>query len=368
MIAVMSQPTPLMQHGKYWSTSWYDDSGKRREKRFGAVDRVTRATAGQRWSKFMAEWDAKPHVKNPDLERRTVGRLVAAYKAHAEEYYRRPDGTPTKEHVGINYAVTPLAEAYPELPAEDLTPQHLQAVQAAMVESGLARNTVNQRINKIKRMARWAAANGWVTGNTLYALNAVEALAAGRTAAKESPGVKPVPQAHIDAALDKCLPAVGAMIRLQLLTGMRPGEVILMRGAEIQTSGDVWTYRPAQHKTAHHGKTREILLGPKCQAILKPWFGMDTTAYLFRPQRNRVGQGEHYTSNSYLLAIYRACDQANVNRWSPGQLRHNAATAFSHGQDLETSSILLGHSKVETTQIYAERNRARAIAVAKEIA
>lgn len=131
--------------------------------------------------------------------------------------------------------------------------------------------------------------------------------------------------------LDKCLPAVGAMIRLQLLTGMRPGEVILMRGAEIQTSGDVWTYRPAQHKTAHHGKTREILLGPKCQAILEPWLGMDATAYLFRPQPNKLGQADHYTSNSYLLAIYRAYDQANVNRWSPRQLRHNAATAFSHG-------------------------------------
>lgn len=188
MIAAMSQPTPLMQHGRYWSMSWYDDSGKRGEKRFGAVYKVARPTAGQRWSKFMAEWDAKPHIQNPDLERRTVARLVAAYKAHAEEYYRRPDGTPTKEHVGINYAVTPLAEAFPELPAEDLTPQHLQAVQAKMVKSGLARNTINQRINKIKRMARWAAANGWVTGNTLYALNAVEALVGWPYCGQGKPG------------------------------------------------------------------------------------------------------------------------------------------------------------------------------------
>lgn len=368
MIGHMTQPTPLTQHGKYWSTTWYDETGKRREKRFGAVDKVSRAEAGKRWAKFLAEWDAKPHVKNPDLERRSIGRLVAAYKAHAKAYYRRPDGKPTREHVNIRHAVDPLGQRYPDVPADELTPQHLQAVQQVMITSGLSRKVINQRVNKIKRMARWGVANGWLSGNTLYGLLAVEPLAVGRTEAKEAPGVKPVPQAHIDATLPHCLPAIATMIGLQLLTGMRPGEVVMMRGVDIDMSRDIWVYRPAQHKTAHHGKTREIMLGPRCQALLEPWLTTDTTAYFFQPQRNHRGQSEHYTSNSYLLAIYRACDQAEVDRWSPGQLRHNAATAISHGQDLETSSILLGHSKVETTQIYAEKNRARAEAVAKEIA
>ena len=44
-----------------------------------------------------------------------------------------------------------------------------------------------------------------------------------------------------------------AMIQLQRLTGMRPGEVVIMRTADIDTTGSVWHYLPASHKTEHHG-------------------------------------------------------------------------------------------------------------------
>ena len=56
---------------------------------------------------------------------------------------------------------------------------------------------------------------------------------------------------------------VWAMIELQGLTGMRPGEVVLMRTSDLEMTGDVWTYTPHRHKTEHHGKKREVLLGPR---------------------------------------------------------------------------------------------------------
>ena len=43
-------------------------------------------------------------------------------------------------------------------------------------------------------------------------------------------------------------------------------------------------------------------------------------------------------------------------RWTPNQLRHNAGTRFREARGLEVSRVLLGHSKVETTQVYAERD------------
>ncbi len=58
------------------------------------------------------------------------------------------------------------------------------------------------------------------------------------------------------------------MIELQLLTGMRPAEVCAMRGCDIDTSGKMWLYRPASHKTQHHGYDRTVFLGPKAQAIV----------------------------------------------------------------------------------------------------
>ena len=33
------------------------------------------------------------------------------------------------------------------------------------------------------------------------------------------------------------------MIQVQLLTGMRPGEVVLMRGCDLNIANDVWEYR-----------------------------------------------------------------------------------------------------------------------------
>ncbi len=63
-------------------------------------------------------------------------------------------------------------------------------------------------------------------------------------------------------------PHLQTMVRLQRLTGMRPGEVCQLRLAEVDRSGELWVYRPTQHKTAHHGKTRAIHLGPRAQALI----------------------------------------------------------------------------------------------------
>ncbi len=35
---------------------------------------------------------------------------------------------------------------------------------------------------------------------------------------------------------------------------MRPAELCILRPADIDRSGDVWVYRPSDHKTQHHGR------------------------------------------------------------------------------------------------------------------
>ena len=45
-----------------------------------------------------------------------------------------------------------------------------------------------------------------------------------------------------------------AMVEVQLLTGMRPGEVCQLRPCDIDTAGPVWVFRPRQHKTRHRGE------------------------------------------------------------------------------------------------------------------
>ena len=144
------------------------------------------------------------------------------------------------------------------------------------------------------------------------------------------------------------------MVELQRLTGMRPGEVVIMRAGDLDRSGDVWVYAPSRHKTEHHDKAREIFIGPEGQEVLRPWLEADARAYLFSPAeamqerlpqrrarrktrvqpsqadrskaRPREGPGDRYTVASYRRAIQAACHQAGVARWHPHQLRHAGGT------------------------------------------
>ena len=48
------------------------------------------------------------------------------------------------------------------------------------------------------------------------------------------------------------------------------------------------------------------------------------------------------------------------HRWHPNRLRHSRATELRcHG--LDVVSTILGHSKIETTQIYSEKDLAAAM-------
>jgi len=46
------------------------------------------------------------------------------------------------------------------------------------------------------------------------------------------------------------------MVQVQLLTGMRLGEVCQLQLCDIDKGGAVWLFRPTQFKTRHRGKVR----------------------------------------------------------------------------------------------------------------
>jgi integrase len=84
------------------------------------------------------------------------------------------------------------------------------------------------------------------------------------------------------------------MLELQWLTGMRSGEVRVMRTLDLdRTDPDCWLYRPGsdagpygRHKNAWRGQDRVVPLGPRCVEVLTPWLRPDEpTAYLFQPRQ-----------------------------------------------------------------------------------
>lgn len=77
--------------------------------------------------------------------------------------------------------------------------------------------------------------------------------------------------------------------------------------------------------------------------------------------------GEVYTTMSYAKSVMWAAQQAGVPHWHPNQLRHLFATEVRRAHGLEAAQVLLGHSRADVTQIYAERNLALATRIAAAI-
>jgi integrase len=325
----------------------------------------------------------------------TVGELIVRYWTFARRHYRR-DGEPTRELDNIRDALRPLCDHYRHLGADRFGPVALKTVRQAMIDAGLARTTINFRVSKIRRTFRWAAANELVPAGVYHGLMTVTGLLPGRDGVRDSEPVKPVPEAHIAAVRPLVSKPIRAMIDLQALTGMRPGEVMAMRGVDIDRSGAVWVYRPSRHKTQGRGGQRAVPLGPQAQAVLSPWLGNDPLAYLFspatavairnarrreerktpmtpsqarrRPKRHpRRAPGKCYNKNAYGQAILRACKKANIPRWHPNQLRHTAATRFRERYGIEAARQLLGHRSTAPTEIYAEADLGRVVGIMAEI-
>ncbi len=108
------------------------------------------------------------------------------------------------------------------------------------------------------------------------------------------------------------------------------------------------------------------MIGPRAQNLLLPFIcGARTGQFLFR---NSEKSENPYTLTGYSSSIEKACKAAQVPKWSPGRLRHSAATAINAMfGDIDASRVVLGHSEKSTTEIYAERDLQKAAEIAKVI-
>jgi len=287
-------------------------------------------------------------------------------------------------------AMRPLLALYKRLPAVEFSPLKLKAVQGEMVKLEWCRSNINKQTSRIRTVFKWAAGNELIPPSVYHGLEAVSGLRIGRSEAKESEPVLPVPMPHVTAVLPHVSRQVAGMIQLQLLTGMRPGEVCMMRTADIDTTGPLWLYKPQHHKTEHHGHDRKVYLGPRAIEVIKPFLKTDLQAYLFDPRdaekdrrqiqheqrktpascgnspgTNRKAKpkrtpGDHYEVDAYRRCIARACATAGIPCWHPHQLRHTAATELRKTHGLEAAQVILGHRTLTVTQVYAEKNVAEA--------
>jgi integrase len=198
----------------------------------------------------------------------TVAEVILGFVRWAIGHHRSPDGKPTTELDEIKRSLAPVRRLYGHTTAAAFGPKALAAVREQMVAADWCRTLVNRRVDRVKRMFKWATAEELVPVSVYQALRTLTGLQKGRTTAREAEPVGPVDPAHVAAVLPFLNRHTRAMVELQRLTGMRPGEVCRLQLCEVDRSGDVWVYRPVKHKNAHRGKRRAIPFGPRARAVL----------------------------------------------------------------------------------------------------
>ena len=175
------------------------------------------------YKRFLAEYaTGDTHHPAGDL---TINELLFAYLKFAEQHYRTPDGNQTTEVKEIRQSLRPVREVYGHSIAKEFGPLALKAVRQRMIESGLCRSVINNRADRIRRMFRWATSEELIPVTAYQSLRTLSGLRKGRTEARESKPIQPVDPAHVAASLPFLNRHQRAMVELQQLTGMRPGEV-----------------------------------------------------------------------------------------------------------------------------------------------
>ncbi len=292
----------------------------------------------------------------------SVRTLVRRFMAWAPGHYAPRDGR-NNEVRSLEYAVRPVLLIYGDLPAAHFGPVQLAAVQGWLCEQGSSRSTVLARVRKIRRIWRWAVGRGLLPPSILPGLAAVEP--PGAEQAQRRPRVQAVTMEQVEATLAWLEgPRTGllsnplpSMIRVQLLTGMRPGEICAMEGRYVQqragTNGTpsppviTWTYSPHSHKTAWRGAEHVIPLGPRVQDLIRLRLARSGSGALWRTRR-----GTTWTTGSYGTAVHRASLAAGVEPWRPNRLRHLYATLCAERAGRGTAGALLGHRDPRSTSVY----------------
>jgi len=358
------------------------------------------------YDRLIGEWLAAGRpAQMPSVQNDTaIVELAAAYRTYARGYYVKHD-RPTDTIHQVNRATAIICERYGRTNVNQFTPLAFKAVKADLIGRDMSRRTINHMLSTIRRMFRWGTGEGKVHPAVLQALEAVPNIPKGRGIARELPPVTPVEDWVVDETLPYMSTVVADMVRFQRLTGARPGEVCIIRPRDVDMSGDVWTYRPESHKTEHHDQDRVVFIGPKAQDVLRPYLLRDKEAYCFVPaeaerKRNaarrenrqspmtpsqagrhpkaspRRQPGSRYTTDTYRRAVDRAIERANKDRkkeqdplphWFPNQIRHATGTDVRKTYGLEGAQVVLGHANANVSQIYAERDLARAREIMQEV-
>ncbi|SDL80184.1 integrase/recombinase XerC [Corynebacterium mycetoides] len=271
-----------------------------------------------------------------------LAEAIEDFAEHAELVLGRSPAT-VKAYRSDLATLLPFADSI-----ADLTLPTLRAWLADSVARGLARSTLARRTAAARAFSSWAHTQGYIDADPAARLRSpkvnrhlpavVDAPTAGDLVEAEINDDNHRPEALRDRA----------MLELLYATGMRVAEL---------TSLDVGDFDPSRgvlKVTGKGNKQRVVPFGEAAAHAVRDWLGGGRDALAGDTDALFVGSlGKRIDQRQVRRVVERASARAGAGEVSPHSLRHSAAThMIEGGADLRVVQELLGHSSLQTTQIY----------------
>ena len=213
-----------------------------------------------------------------------------------------------------------------------------------------ARRYINRLITDIRRVFKWAALFDLVSHAKSHELTLAPQLQKGDRRCRENKKRTNVPDEYVEAFQKHChRPVIADIMELLCIHGVRPSSFLQFKPCMIdfEFDGENWLAQPAEHKTARKGFTRSFVLCKRSQEILKKYMPADPSQCFFL---NSLGNP--FTPDTFGKAFKKVIDKHGLPKFTPYQLRHNAATKAEKEYGREYAQELLGHAKPEMTDNY----------------
>lgn len=355
------------------------------------------------YQEFTARWllNGKATLEPSDEGPCRVEDLVADFMHEAQQHYRTADGKLSGEVTNFRHALTPFLELLGSKPTADLSCNDLVMVRNWWASQPCrpeldenkqpipgtgkpySRNYVNAAMRRVRFVCRWGTERNMVPGPVWASLSAFRSLTIGRGGLRETAPIEAVSRPVVDAILPHLPPTLQAAVELLWWSGMRAGELCNLRMRDVDRTNQVWLFRPATHKGTWKGRERVVRFGPRCREVIAPLLTADPDAYLFRPidvvaerrtamraaRKTKVQPSQvlrakkaaarrskirdKYDVTCLRRAIYRACDQAGVERFGLHRLRHAAGTRLVLEVGDDAARLQLGHADGRMVRRYS---------------
>lgn len=227
-----------------------------------------------------------------------------------------------------------------DMPIQDVSTSILKQYLAEAAKH-LKPSSVDHRIRYIKSFFRWAHEEGYISNNPAASIKRPKI-------GKRIP--KTLTEEDIELLRESCKsPLENALFEFTFATGCRIGEVHRLNKNAIN-----WETRSAI-VLGKGDKEREVYFNIRCAIWLKKYLNQrsDSDVALFVTERSPI---RRMSIAQIRWVIKRIAKRSGIEKnVYPHRLRHTFAThLLNNDAPIELIQSYLGHSKLETTRVYAE--------------